>query len=58
VVLDRARVLAGGLCVWRAVDRSMARLALQAISEEEEAAASIGIPSRAQSCASPSSRRS
>src|SRR5207302_441961 len=33
-----------GLCVWRAVDRSMARLALQAISEEEEAAASIGIP--------------
>jgi len=29
--------------VWRAVDRSMARLALQAISEEEEAAASIGI---------------
>src|SRR5438034_1257980 len=34
---------AGGLWVWRAVDRSMARLALQAISEEEEAAASIGI---------------
>ena len=33
----------GGLWVWRAVDRSMARLALQAISEEEEAAASIGI---------------
>src|SRR6266480_479656 len=33
-----------GLWVWRAVDRSMARLALQAISEEEEAAASIGIP--------------
>src|SRR6266513_310705 len=32
-----------GLWVWRAVDRSMARLALQAISEEEEAAASIGI---------------
>ncbi|HET7366429.1 MAG TPA: branched-chain amino acid ABC transporter permease [Burkholderiales bacterium] len=34
---------AGGLWVWRRVDRSMARLALQAISEEEEAAASIGI---------------
>ncbi|HZD20955.1 MAG TPA: branched-chain amino acid ABC transporter permease [Burkholderiales bacterium] len=33
----------GGLWVWRRVDRSMARLALQAISEEEEAAASIGI---------------
>jgi len=33
----------GGLWVWRLVDRSMARLALQAISEEEEAAASIGI---------------
>jgi len=32
-----------GLWVWRAVDRSMGRLALQAISEEEEAAASIGI---------------
>jgi branched-chain amino acid transport system permease protein len=32
-----------GLWVWRAVDRSMARLALQAISEEEEAAAAIGI---------------
>jgi branched-chain amino acid transport system permease protein len=31
------------LWVWRLVDRSMARLALQAISEEEEAAASIGI---------------
>jgi branched-chain amino acid transport system permease protein len=34
---------AAGLWVWRLVDRSMARLALQAISEEEEAAASIGI---------------
>ncbi len=34
----------GGLWVWRAVDRSMGRLALQAISEEEEAAASVGIP--------------
>jgi branched-chain amino acid transport system permease protein len=33
----------GGLWVWRMVDRSMGRLALQAISEEEEAAASIGI---------------
>ena len=33
----------GGLWVWRVVDRSMGRLALQAISEEEEAAASIGI---------------
>jgi branched-chain amino acid transport system permease protein len=32
-----------GLWVWRAIDRSMGRLALQAISEEEEAAASIGI---------------
>ena len=33
----------GGLWVWRVVDRSMGRLALQAISEEEEAAASVGI---------------
>src|SRR3954467_1454455 len=33
----------GGLWVWRIVDRSMGRFALQAISEEEEAAASIGI---------------
>ena len=33
----------GGLAIWRAVDRSMGRLALQAISEDEEAAASIGI---------------
>jgi branched-chain amino acid transport system permease protein len=33
----------GGLWVWRAVDRGMGRLALQAISEDEEAAASIGI---------------
>ena len=33
----------GGLVIWRKVDRSMARLSLQAISEEEEAAASIGI---------------
>jgi branched-chain amino acid transport system permease protein len=32
-----------GLWIWRLVDRSMARIALQAISEEEEAAASIGI---------------
>ena len=33
----------GGLWVWRAVDRGMGRLALQAISEDEEAAASVGI---------------
>jgi branched-chain amino acid transport system permease protein len=33
----------GGLWVWRMVDRSMGRIALLAISEEEEAAASIGI---------------
>jgi branched-chain amino acid transport system permease protein len=33
----------GGLWVWRIVDRSMGRFALQAISEEEEASASIGI---------------
>ncbi|MFM7569540.1 MAG: branched-chain amino acid ABC transporter permease [Betaproteobacteria bacterium] len=32
-----------GLWVWRQVDRSMNRLALQAISEDEDAAASIGI---------------
>jgi len=31
------------LFVWHRVDRSMSRLALQAISEEEDAAASIGI---------------
>lgn len=32
-----------GLAVWRWVDRSMGRRALEAISEDEEAAASIGI---------------
>jgi branched-chain amino acid transport system permease protein len=32
-----------GLWIWRWVDRGMGRLALQAISEDEEAAASIGI---------------
>jgi branched-chain amino acid transport system permease protein len=32
-----------GLWVWRATERGMGRLALQAINEEEEAAASIGI---------------
>ena len=32
-----------GLWVWRRVDRSMTRLALEAISQEEDAAASIGI---------------
>jgi branched-chain amino acid transport system permease protein len=32
-----------GLWIWRRVDRGMGRLALQAISEDEEAAASIGI---------------
>jgi branched-chain amino acid transport system permease protein len=33
----------GALWIWRWVDRSMSRLALEAISEEEDAAASIGI---------------
>jgi branched-chain amino acid transport system permease protein len=32
-----------GLWVWTKVDRSMARLALQAISQEEDAAASVGM---------------
>src|SRR5512141_1417926 len=32
-----------GLWVWKKVDRSMARLALEAISQEEDAACSIGI---------------
>jgi branched-chain amino acid transport system permease protein len=32
-----------GLWVWRRVEQGMGRLALQAISEEEEAAASVGI---------------
>jgi branched-chain amino acid transport system permease protein len=32
-----------GLWVWARVDRSMARLALEAISQEEEAAASVGM---------------
>lgn len=32
-----------GLWVWTRVDRSMARLALEAIAHEEEAAASVGI---------------
>ena len=33
----------GGLWIWRLVDRSMARYALEAISQEEDAAASVGI---------------
>jgi branched-chain amino acid transport system permease protein len=33
----------GGLCVWHRVDRSMARSALEAIGEDEAAAASVGI---------------
>ena len=32
-----------GLWIWRLVDRSMARSAMQAISQEEDAAASVGI---------------
>jgi branched-chain amino acid transport system permease protein len=32
-----------GLAIWRAVDRSMARYAMLAISQEEDAAASVGI---------------
>ncbi len=33
----------GGLAIWRLVDRSMARYAMEAISQEEDAAASVGI---------------
>jgi branched-chain amino acid transport system permease protein len=33
----------GGLLVWRAVDRSMSRCALEAISEDEDAAAAAGV---------------
>jgi branched-chain amino acid transport system permease protein len=33
----------GGLVIWRLVDRSMARYAMEAISQEEDAAASVGI---------------
>jgi branched-chain amino acid transport system permease protein len=33
----------GGLAVWRAIDRGIGREALDAISEDEEAAASLGI---------------
>ena len=33
----------GGLVIWRLVDRSMARFAMEAISQEEDAAASVGI---------------
>ncbi len=33
-----------GLCVWWRVDRSMTRSALEAIGEDETAAASVGIP--------------
>ncbi len=32
-----------GLVIWRLVDRSMARYAMEAISQEEDAAASVGI---------------
>jgi branched-chain amino acid transport system permease protein len=33
----------GGLVIWRLVDRSMARFAMEAISQEEDAAAAVGI---------------
>jgi branched-chain amino acid transport system permease protein len=33
----------GGLWIWARLDRSMTRLALEAISQEEDAAASVGI---------------
>lgn len=33
----------GGLVIWRLVDRSMTRYAMEAISQEEDAAASVGI---------------
>jgi branched-chain amino acid transport system permease protein len=36
-------VWAGGLWVWRRVDRSMLRFALEAISEDEDAAAATGV---------------
>ena len=36
-------VWAGGLLIWRLVDRSMARYALEAISEDEDAAAAAGV---------------
>lgn len=32
-----------GLLIWRAVDRSMSRYALEAISEDEDASASVGV---------------
>jgi branched-chain amino acid transport system permease protein len=32
-----------GLLIWRAVDRSMARYALEAISEDEDASAAVGV---------------
>jgi len=41
-------VWAGGLYVWRRVDRSMARYALEAISEDEDAAAATGVPVAAE----------
>jgi branched-chain amino acid transport system permease protein len=36
-------VWATGLAIWRLVDRSMARYALEAISEDEDAAAAVGV---------------
>src|SRR5262249_15092430 len=36
-------VWAGGLYVWRRVDRSMLRYALEAISEDEDGAAAVGV---------------
>ncbi|NQW11471.1 MAG: branched-chain amino acid ABC transporter permease [Alphaproteobacteria bacterium] len=33
----------GGLLIWRAVDRSMLRYAMEAISQEDDAAASLGV---------------
>jgi branched-chain amino acid transport system permease protein len=36
-------VWVGGLVVWRAIDRSMSRYAMEAISEDEDAAAAAGV---------------
>ena len=41
----------GGLAVWRAIDRGIGREALDAISEDEEAAAAIGIDVHAREAA-------
>jgi branched-subunit amino acid ABC-type transport system permease component len=43
LLFHRAAAVAAGLTVWVAIDRGISREALEAISEDEDAAAAVGI---------------